>query len=111
MISDVLFEAREDILGYLAAGIYGEREHWADIAAVVLAMEKLRLSPGYDISAIRHGAQAPRRSDGVFGSTSGGEERHRRRLRMIPPARVPGRVQQPNSHNLRSRASGNPHSP
>jgi hypothetical protein len=50
MISDVLFEAREDILGYLAGGLYGEREHWADIAAVVLAMEKLRLSPGYDIS-------------------------------------------------------------
>jgi predicted dinucleotide-utilizing enzyme len=41
---------RESILGYLAGGLYGERENWADIAAVVLAMEKLRLSPGYDIS-------------------------------------------------------------
>jgi aspartate dehydrogenase family protein len=50
LISDVLLETRESILGYLAGGLYGEREHWADIAAVVLAMEKLRLSPGYDIS-------------------------------------------------------------
>jgi hypothetical protein len=49
MISDVLFEARESILRYLAAGIYGPREEWADIAAVVLAMDKLRMSPGYDL--------------------------------------------------------------
>jgi hypothetical protein len=48
-ISDVLFEARQEILRHLADGFYGEREHWADIAVVVLAMDKLRLSPGYDI--------------------------------------------------------------
>ena len=51
-ISDVLFEAREDILGYLdngGYGGYGGRKHWAGIAAVVLAMDRLRLSPGYDI--------------------------------------------------------------
>jgi hypothetical protein len=46
-ISDVLFEAREKILDYLA--VY-EREEWPNIAVVVLAMDKLRLSVGYDIS-------------------------------------------------------------
>jgi hypothetical protein len=48
-ISDVLFEAREDILGYLDIGIYGDRKDWADIAVVVLAMDRLRLSPGFDV--------------------------------------------------------------
>jgi hypothetical protein len=48
-ISDVLFDAREEILGYLDTGHYGERKDWADIAVAVLAMDRLRLSPGFDV--------------------------------------------------------------
>jgi hypothetical protein len=75
MISDVLFETRESILGYLAGGLYGEREHRADIAAVVLAMEKLRLSPGYDICRPRENDRPDRR------------KKIERRGRCLPPSK------------------------
>src|SRR5260221_12002748 len=99
MISDVLFEAREDILGYLAGGLYGEREHWADIAAVVLAMEKLRLSPGYDISPSGTAPKLPddpmeyldqlvaerKASTGAEDDTTGARERRARTDASRPP--------------------------
>ena len=62
MISDVLFEAREEILNYLAKGHYGKRKDWTDIAAVILAMDKLRLSPGYDVPPTPYGT-APKLPD------------------------------------------------
>lgn len=36
-------------MGYLDYGLYGGRKNWADIAVVVLAMDRLRLSPGFDV--------------------------------------------------------------
>jgi hypothetical protein len=49
MISDVLFEAREDILRHLKddTGVYDERR--SQIAEVILAMDRLRLSNGFDV--------------------------------------------------------------
>jgi hypothetical protein len=48
-ISDVLFEAREDILDNLEEAGFYEGECRAGAAAIVLAMDKLRLSPGFDL--------------------------------------------------------------
>ena len=48
-ISDVLGDGQAEILDYLDLGLYGERKDWADIAVAVLAMDKLRLSPGFDV--------------------------------------------------------------
>ena len=47
MISDVLFDAREHILDYLKCGLYGD-EARREIADVVLAMDRLRMRPGFD---------------------------------------------------------------
>jgi hypothetical protein len=48
-ISDVLFEAREDILRYLKDddGVYDRRR--SEIAEVILAMDRLRLSNEFDV--------------------------------------------------------------
>jgi hypothetical protein len=48
-ISDVLFEAREDILDKLEEAGFYEGECRAGAAAIVLAMDKLRFSPGFDL--------------------------------------------------------------
>lgn len=50
MISDVLFDAREEILGYLKdEDEYGGEETRQRIGEVILAMDKLRISPGFDL--------------------------------------------------------------
>jgi hypothetical protein len=48
MITDVLHDARESILRYLEDRMYAEEE-FPRIAEVILAMDRLRLSPGYDV--------------------------------------------------------------
>jgi hypothetical protein len=51
MISDVLFEAREDILKYLQQlDCYQDENTRRRIAEVILAMDRLRWSEGFDLA-------------------------------------------------------------
>jgi hypothetical protein len=49
MISDILFEAREKMLGYLERGHYDDADTRRRIAEVILAMDRLRWSEGFDV--------------------------------------------------------------